>query len=162
MIIVGYPGVGKSSVAANQFNNFIDLESNNFFYEKEGIMVRDEDWYKPYCKIAVHLSSQGFNVFVSSHNKVRDELKKYDEKVIAVCPSLKLKDKWINRLKQRYNKSKSEKDMKALIRAEANYEYDVNNLISSIDDTLIIENTNYDLEEILNDYMVNKFILDKE
>ena len=58
MIISGYQGIGKSSLAGS--HNCIDLESGNFWIDG----VRDNDWYKPYCKIANHLSEQGYIVFV--------------------------------------------------------------------------------------------------
>lgn len=59
MIIVGYQGIGKSSLAGRD-KKFIDLESGNFWIDGK----RADDWYKPYCKIAEHLSQQGYYVFV--------------------------------------------------------------------------------------------------
>ena len=69
MIIIGYQGIGKSTLA-NCNLNYVDLESSNFYIDGK----RADDWYKPYCKIAEHLSQQGYYVFVSSHKVVRDEL----------------------------------------------------------------------------------------
>ena len=84
MVIVGYQGIGKSTLAKNR-NGFIDLESSNFFVNGE----RSPDWYIPYCEIALDLSKQGYDVFVSSHKVVRDELKKYygKEKMIIIWHS---------------------------------------------------------------------------
>ena len=51
MIIIGYQGIGKSTLAGKD-NKFIDLESGNFWVNGE----RVENWYIPYCQIAEHLS----------------------------------------------------------------------------------------------------------
>ena len=81
MIIVGYQGIGKSSLAG--VGNCIDLESSNFWINGK----RDPEWYKPYCKIADHLSKQGYTVFTSSHEVVRRELMFCtDEPVYVVFP----------------------------------------------------------------------------
>ena len=59
MIISGYQGIGKSSLAGK--NNCIDLESGNFWVDGK----RADDWYKQYCQIANHLTEQGYRVFFS-------------------------------------------------------------------------------------------------
>ena len=43
MIVVGYQGIGKSSIGGK--HNCIDLESSNFYIDGK----RDNDWYKIYC-----------------------------------------------------------------------------------------------------------------
>lgn len=106
MIIVGYQGIGKSTLAGK--DGFIDLESGNFWVDG----IRPENWYKMYVKIAVHLSQQGYTVFTASHKVVRDELKRYNEKVVVCYPSLKLKEEWIKKLEERYNYTQLEKDFK--------------------------------------------------
>ena len=155
MIIIGYQGIGKSTLSKHHLNYFIDLESSNFFFEKNGMLIRDPDWYIPYCKIANHLSEQGFFVFVSSHKVVRDELKKSKEKVVAICPALELKDQWINKLRNRYNWSGLEKDYKALANAENSYEENIKEIADDIENTIIINDINYDLEDIISDYLAN-------
>ena len=82
MIISGYQGIGKSTLAGK--NNCIDLESGNFWVGRK----RSDDWYKIYCNIAVHLSRQGYTVFVSSHEVVRKELEKYkkDNDIFLIFP----------------------------------------------------------------------------
>ena len=98
MIIVGYQGVGKSSISS-KINNFIDLESSNFFIDGK----RDSNWFKIYCNLANNLSKQHFIVFISSHKEVREELKKNSNEIIlTVCPSEELRDEWIQKLKDRY------------------------------------------------------------
>lgn len=150
MIVIGYQGIGKSTLSKLS-NEYIDLESGNFWVDGK----RDENWYKPYCQIAVDLSSQGYIVFTSSHEVVR----KYfincldtDEKIIAVVPSLELRDEWINKLFQRFNDSKLEKDYKAYMNALARYSaniYEVCEDGALLDGTIIINDMNYDLDALL-------------
>lgn len=54
-IVVGYQGVGKSTLAYHN-RSVIDLESSNFFVDGK----RDEKWYIPYCNIARSLARQGY------------------------------------------------------------------------------------------------------
>ena len=118
MIIIGYQGIGKSTLASKD-NNFIDLESSSFFHNGK----RPNNWYVYYCNIAANLSRQGYNVFVSSHEVVRNRLKKYfsDEKVICIYPSIDLKDEWIKKLKDRFDKDISDKNYKAWMNAVDRY-----------------------------------------
>lgn len=124
MIYVGYQGVGKSSISGK--NNCIDLESGNFWLNN----TRSEEWYKIYCNIAKHLDNQGYNVFLSSHKAVREELNNRNIDFIVIYSSLQLKDKWILRLKKRYKKTNLEKDYKALKNAELMYEENIKNLMN--------------------------------
>ena len=121
MIIIGYPGIGKSTLAGKD-NKFIDLESKDFWVNKE----RAENWYIPYCQVAEHLSKQGYIVFTSSHQSVRDWFKYHGTQITVTCfPSLALKDKWIEKLEKRYNESHLEKDYKALLNAKDRYEQNI-------------------------------------
>lgn len=149
MIIVGYQGIGKSSVAGT--HNCIDLESGNFWVNGK----RSDDWYIPYCQIANHLSEQGYTVFTSSHEVVRKELENSKEQVFVVFPSFELRDEWIKRLQDRYNRTKLEKDYKALMNAVDRYDQNIMELKNSKFDSVIIDYINYDLTEIvtqLQDY----------
>ena len=87
MIIIGYQGIGKSSLAGPHLG-YIDLESSNF--KVDGMKI--EGWQKIYCNIAKHLSNQGFKVFLSSHEVVRRELEGCNEDVVIVYPDISLKD----------------------------------------------------------------------
>ena len=117
MIIIGYKGIGKSTLA-NESSKYIDLESGNFWHNG----VRPDNWYVFYCQIAEHLSQQGYDVFVSSHEVVRNRLKKYSkESICVVYPSIELKGEWIKKLKERFEASKLEKDYKAWMNAEDRY-----------------------------------------
>lgn len=144
MIIIGYQGIGKSTLAKDSWK-YIDLESGNFWVNGE----RDEQWYKPYCNIANHLSAQGYTVFTSSHKEVREELKNSSEVVKIAFPALKLKTDWLIRLTNRYNESMLEKDYKALINASLYYEDNINDLMNEPFDKIIINNIDYNLRELI-------------
>ena len=142
MIYVGYQGIGKSSISGK--NNCIDLESGNFWVDGKRI----DDWYKIYVNIAEHLSNQGYNVFMSSHKVVRDELNNRGIEFKAICPSLALKEQWINRLQERFDRTQSTKDFKALKNAEEMYEENIKDLTSERN-TIIITNIDYDLNDLI-------------
>ena len=146
MIVVGYQGIGKSTLAGRD-HKYIDLESGNFWIDGE----RAEDWYKPYCKIAEHLSAQGYIVFVSSHEVVRQYLvENSKELVVLVYPSIELKDVWIDKLEKRYIKSGLEKDYKALMNTKYSYVENIQELQEScIEYKLEINKLSYDLESML-------------
>ena len=146
MIIVGYQGIGKSTLAGRD-HKYIDLESGNFWIDGE----RADDWYKPYCKIAEHLSEQGYIVFVSSHEVVRQYLVENSrELVVLVYPSALLKSAWIDKLEQRYAKSGLEKDYKALMNIKYSYIENIRELQEScIEYKLEIDELSYDLESML-------------
>lgn len=126
MIVIGYQGIGKSTLAGRN-NRFIDLESGNFWVDGK----RADDWYKPYCNIAEHLSQQGYIVFTSSHEVVRKQLENSSEIIVVCYPSIDLKDEWIDKLEERYATSKSEKDYKALMNAVDRYEENIKELSES-------------------------------
>lgn len=146
MIIIGYQGIGKSTLAKDSLK-YIDLESGNFWINGE----RDEQWYKPYCNIANHLSAQGYTVFASSHKEVREELKNSSEVVKIAFPALDLKTDWLIRLTNRYNESMLEKDYKALINASLHYEDNIKDLMNEPFDKIIINNIDYNLRELIEE-----------
>lgn len=128
MIIIGFPCIGKSSVANEPingytFSGFIDLESSNF--------VKSEHWVAEYCNVALDLSRQGYDVFVSSHEGVREHLSKFqdDDDIIEVFPSLNMYDEWVRRLKNRYNNDSSDKNKRA-------YDYVSNNFFSAVENMM--------------------------
>lgn len=139
MIIIGYQGIGKSTLAGR--DKFIDLESGNFWVDGK----RAEDWYKPYCQIAEHLSAQGFTVFTSSHEVVRKQLRNSKEKVFVAFPSLELKDCWIEKLKMRWEDTQLDKDYKAYMNALDRYEDNIKELMEEDFDKIIIDDENYSL-----------------
>ena len=149
MIISGYQGIGKSTLAGK--NNCIDLESGNFWVDGK----RADDWYKPYCQIANHLSEQGYTVFVSSHEVVRKELEKSKEPVYVIFPAIDLKDKWIKKLEDRYNNTKLDKDYRALMNAKDRYKENITELMRGNLKFYEITRINYHLDDII-DYLEYK------
>lgn len=145
MIIIGYQGIGKSTLA-KEHSKFIDLESGNFFVGGK----RQDDWYVIYCQIAIHLSEQGKIVCVSSHKLVRDYLLSLPstEKIGAIVPSIELKDKWIEKLKNRYEQSQLDKDFKAWKNAEDRYTENIKEILADIENTVVIDDMNYSLLDI--------------
>lgn len=145
MIVIGYQGIGKSTLADRDIC-YIDLESGNFWVDGK----RAEDWYKPYCKIAEHLSQQGYVVFTSSHEVVRNRLVNSTETVVLVYPAVELKDEWIAKLEKRYQESGLEKDYKALMNAKDRYIENIHELENcGVPNKLKLVDINYDLDEIL-------------
>lgn len=150
MVIVGYQGIGKSTLAQNG-NGFIDLESSNFFVNG----VRSTDWYIPYCEIALDLSKQGYDVFVSSHQVVRDYLAdEHNHDLLIICPSKDLKNQWIKKLEDRYNSTGLDKDYKAWKNAECRYEENIDELLhqEGFGSFIVIGNMDYDLKDQIDSY----------
>lgn len=145
MIVIGYQGIGKSTLASKDLK-FIDLESSSFFVDGK----RDDNWYKIYCNIAERLSKEGYTVFTSSHEVVRNELKKSSEKVICCVPAINLKDLWIIKLAKRYKESNLEKDYKAYMNAKCCYEENIKEIMDSGFKTIVITNMNYDLSKLIS------------
>lgn len=142
MIIIGYQGIGKSTLAGRD-HRFIDLESSNFWVDGK----RAEDWYKPYCQIAEHLSKQGYIVFTSSHEVVRKQLENSREVVVLVYPAKELRNLWIDKLENRYRESGSEKDYKALMNALVSFDENIKELESArFNYKIVLRNPDYDLE----------------
>lgn len=144
MIIIGYQGIGKSTLA-NLMSGYIDLESGNFWIDGK----RDTNWYKVYCNIAIHLSEQGYIVFVSSHKVVRDELAKRKTDVMCCAPMPYLKTEWIEKLKLRYEHSQLDKDYKAWKNAEECYEQNILDISNSGFDMIWITSMQYDLARLI-------------
>lgn len=144
MIILGYQGIGKSSIAGQ--NGIIDLESGNFWFAGK----RRKEWYVYYCNIAEHLSKQGYTVMMSSHKEVRDYLKIYSKQsVYCVFPALELKDEWLKRLKDRYDQTKLEKDFKAWKNAEDRYSENIKELKEGKLKYYEIRDMDYRLQDIV-------------
>nr|DAO98235.1 MAG TPA: P-loop Nucleotide Kinase3 [Bacteriophage sp.] len=118
MIIIGFPGIGKSSVASSTtdihtYYHYVDLESScyNLTNPDTGKIEKCKDWEKFYITVAYHLAKQGKYVFVSNHPAVIKEIitrRHVDSTldkipVLFVYPSIRLKGKWIERLQNRYS-----------------------------------------------------------
>ena len=150
MIVIGYQGIGKSTLAAKSFR-YIDLESSSFWFDDPETKqkIRHIMWYAMHCNVAEDLSRQGYTVFVSSHQPVRERLLKSDEYVITCVPSLNLKDKWIEKLRLRYENSGLEKDYRAYMNAADCFTENVTEMMNSGFDVLEVEDMDYDLKKLL-------------
>ena len=146
MVIIGYQGIGKSTLCNEKSGRYIDLESGNFLVDGK----RDENWAKVYANIANHLSKQGYVVFTSSHKVVRNALKDSDEQVFIIHPGLDLKDQWIKRLQERYDSTKLDKDYKALMNAKEMYEQNIQDLIDDPIPSVEIHSLHYSLGRMVN------------
>lgn len=105
MIICGFPGIGKSTLAKSDLK-YIDFESTNF--DKS-----NPEWYLDYCECICDLSDQGYTVFCSSHSIVTKTLSRV-RKIKIIYPALELYDAWYERVQQRYDNDPSEKNARAL------------------------------------------------
>lgn len=149
LVIVGYQGIGKSTLAYHN-PTVVDLESSNFFVDGK----RADDWYIPYCNVARSLCQQGFIVCVSSHKVVRDELqRKPARRQIIVYPALSIKEQWVNKLKYRYEGDDSDKNYKAYMNAKECYEDNINELMNQEGfEHQVLDGMDYNLAEILKPY----------
>lgn len=174
MIIIGYPGVGKSTLA-DKYDSFdyttkkgvfpksvIDLESSAFnmlndelgFVDINGRPCKSNNWAEVYCRVACELSDQDHLVFVSSHADVQKHLRKYDGPVGIVYPSINLKDKWLERLRMRYmyeslNTKEKDKNFAAYNRACDHYEEDIAALKNNGFELIEITSMDYDLAKLI-------------
>lgn len=127
VVVIGYPGVGKSTLS-DQDKTFVDLESSDFVIGTEKI----KNWEILYSNLATSIAVQNRVVFVSSHKVVRDHLlslpKFEDVDIMAVVPSVELKDDWIQKLKDRCGEFCLAKDYYAYQIAKDHYEEDIQNL----------------------------------
>lgn len=147
MIIIGYQGVGKSTLAAT-LEQYIDFESSVYFIDGK----RPDNWYKMYARAAKLLSDQGYDVFVSSHDVVRKELREIGATdVITITPALELKSLWITKLAARYKLSTLEKDYKAWKNAEACYEQNIEDIRNSGFTNIILDTMEYELSQAIDD-----------
>lgn len=171
MIILGYPGIGKTTFCRSDGNvnmRCIDLETSNF-YDENG--KRPDEWWKYYGNIAIDFSNQGYTVFTGMQKEVVEYIKEHHKgQTFLVFPSLKLKNSWVEELKYRAKKSgNNPKDLRALNRAIEKYETDIENLkkldlpyyeirsmnyslrniVSNLYDIAIVESQNLTLDELL-------------
>ena len=129
MIYIGYPCVGKTTLAKEK-NNFIDLESSYFSPFSSAAPAN----YLTYCNLAMDLNNQNFNVFVSSHRQVTDYLiNSYKHigqanELCVIYPAEDLYEDWSRKAFERYLKDKSNKNKRALDRILEHYAEDIDYL----------------------------------
>ena len=144
MIIIGYQGIGKSTLAKTD-KGYIDLESSIYFIDG----IRPENWFIFYCKTAEFLSRQGYIVFVSSHKPVREYLTGRKEKTIIICPDKELKEEWISKLENRYNNTLKDKDFRAWKNALQMFDENISDLLNCGFPVITINSMQYDLKSLI-------------
>lgn len=92
MIVCGFPGTGKSTMA--RFSNWIDLDSTPFSRKNEWIL---------YAEVAKYMSDNGYDVMVSTHEELLKALEQIEVQYIVVIPPPSDKDTYIRRYEQRGN-----------------------------------------------------------
>ena len=143
MIIIGYPGIGKSTLAGRE-SGCIDLESSDF---KELFPVGQ--WVVPYCTMAENLAKQGFTVFVSSHAEVRAQFfMRKTPCVVLIYPALELEEEWYERVMKRSWHTRSDKDGRSYVRVCDHYKEDITALMeeSRYFTAYVIESMDYILD----------------
>ena len=150
MIIMGYPGVGKTHLVefGEKYGDksYVDLRSE-WFTGKNG--TKSRNWALMYAKCAEGLSKQGFVVLISTHAAVQIELTKTKEYVMAVFPSKKLKEDWLVKLRNRWMYTKDDKDYRAYRSAADGYDEQIDILMDSPFEKVEITHMNYELSSLL-------------
>ena len=154
MIIFGYPGIGKTTLTTSEdyktnfVNGVIDLDSM-FFSDLD-----DPYWFKRYTNLAEYISKQGYLVMISTHEKVVSSLKKSSEKKLIIVPSPRIKDKWVERLDKRRQKTNLFKDKRAYLHVKEHFDSDYEMLKKASEwpkyDILELDSMNYSLSDILS------------
>ena len=147
MIIVGYQGIGKSTLASKDLRT-IDLESSCTKVNS----IRYPGWADVYIHFAESLCQQGYDVCVSSHKQVQDLLAKPGSgiSVVAIFPSIKIKNLWIEKLRIRWETTGFIKDYTAWQDADKHFDEEIEVLKKNhIFYKYEIDNMDYDLEDIL-------------
>lgn len=145
MIFSGFPCIGKSTVTNNhKGSGVIDLESSMLFVDGK----RPDNWEKIYINYAEDLNKQGYDVFVSSHKNVREELDSRGVDYVSIFPSKELKGEWERKLKARYEAEPTEKNKRAM-------DYILGHFDESVDD---MQNDKHPCRLVDKDYMLIKVL----
>lgn len=90
MIVCGFPGTGKSTMA--KLSRWVDLESTPF----------KKNWLL-YAEVAKHMSDNGYNVMISTHKEVLDALEQIEARYTVVIPPTTDKYTYLRRYEMRGN-----------------------------------------------------------
>ena len=90
MIICGFPGTGKSTMA--KFSQWVDLESTPF----------KKNWLL-YAEVAKHMSDNGYVVMVSTHEEMLNALEQIETNYVVVIPPITDKATYLHRYSMRGN-----------------------------------------------------------
>lgn len=156
IVFCGYPCVGKTSIGGH----YIHMPDNRWspIVDMETSLMRTEGWERPanwvqiYVNYVETLINQGINAFCSTHDVVRAELKKRNIGYVNVMPSLNIKDWWLIKLRDRWKKDPSQKNLLAYERAMEHYDEDIKGLQEDRYIEINVEG-NYDLSDVLCNYI---------
>lgn len=90
MIICGFPGTGKSTMA--KFSQWVDLESTPF----------EKDWER-YAKVAKHMSDNGYTIMVSTHKELLAMFEQMEVPYMVIIPPTADKEIYLHRYEMRGN-----------------------------------------------------------
>ena len=90
MIICGFPGTGKSTMA--KLSQWVDLESTPF----------KKNWLL-YAEVAKHMSDNGYTVMVSTHEEMLNALEQIEANYVVVIPPITDKATYLHRYDMRGN-----------------------------------------------------------
>lgn len=148
MIVIGYPGIGKSTLAEQDLK-YIDLESSCFRNKSD--QSKPENWHIYYCQMAEYLSAQGYIVFVSSHKEIQNYFRdNRNEYAICIYPSILIADQWKAKLKERYENTNTDKNYRAWLNAETQYMVNISALMICGIPHVEINDMNYNLADLID------------
>ena len=152
LIVIGYPGIGKSTVVKSSSAKIIDFESSLFYIDSK----RQHDWYKIYAKQATELAKQGYMVLVSSHKEVRDEFAKYIPNsafdIVTIAPAYHLEKEWGEKLRARNKANPTLKNSAAYTNVIEHYRENISDMASDTRFShIFINSMDYRLGKILSD-----------
>lgn len=85
-------------------------------------------------------------------------MKDSKEEVIIIFPSIVIRNEWIDKLEDRYYKSKKDKDYRAWKNAVVRYDENIAELMQSGYQYIEIKDINYNLRELIENFMYEKFL----
>lgn len=147
MIIFGYPGIGKTSIARSDYR-FIDLDSSDPFIRWRWSMKR-KDWVTDYCNVALMLSRQGYYVLVSTHPEIIRHLMGHNEDYCFVYPDASISEEWTKRLRARYYDNPNRSTHNAYVRARDHLVEDYQQLEKLHGKRLVIKSMDYELKKYI-------------
>lgn len=144
MIIMGYPGIGKTTLANGDYR-FIDLDSSNPLLTG---LIKKKHWERQYVGTAIYLSKKGYHVFVSTHPEVIKEVIARDgNNALIVFPSKDIKEYWLEKLLDRYKSLPNRQTHNAWRRARDHFDEDIEELSNVKCHQIVLETESYDLKK---------------
>jgi len=111
MIISAFPATGKTFYQKNSKLNVLDSDSSSFLWIKP--KVRNPDFPDNYIEHIQENKKKYDVILVSTHQEVRDALKKNGIAFTLVFPDIELKSEYLKRMKKRGSDEAFIKNMKS-------------------------------------------------